>query len=138
MSYQVANKQELEVIYEPVEAATSRTVWLVLAGLVLVLCLAGGTAVALWQSGALDQTSQPGERGSHINSSTSPWSSSTTSPSPSSSSSSMVDHSGRQTTSPSTTPTTTTASSDLILDTRWDKKLMLLLGNPSTILGHWR
>ena len=134
MSYQVANKQELEVIYEPVEAATSRTVWLVLAGLVLVLCLAGGTAVALWQSGALDQTSQPGEQGSHINSSTSSWSSSTTSPSPSSSSSSMV----RQTTSPSTTPTTTTASSDLILDTRWDKKLMLLLGSPSTILGHWR
>ena len=64
VSYQVASKQELEVIYEPVQPATSRTVWLLLAGLVLLLCLAGGTGVALWQSGLLGGQS-------HLNTTTS-------------------------------------------------------------------
>ena len=139
VSYQVASKQELEVIYEPVAASTSKTFWLLLTGLVLLLCLAGGTGVALWQSGIL------GGQASHLNTTTtSSSSSSTTSVSTSSSSATtslaesggtVVDRlNGRQ----RTTTVTTTIGDSLILDTRWNKQLMLLPGNPGTILGRWR
>ena len=140
VSYQVASKQELEVIYEPVAASTSKSFWLLLTGLVLILFLAGGTGVALWQSGIL------GGQASHLNTTTSSSSSSSSTTSLSTSSSSattslaesggsVVDRlNGRQ----RATTVTTTIGDSLILDTRWNKQLMLLPGNPGTILGRWR
>ena len=83
VSYQVASKQELEVIYEAVQPpppGPNRTVWLVLAGLVVLLALAA-TGLVIWQTGMLGGDSQP-QTVSSSSSRTKP----TTPPSPTSSS----------------------------------------------------
>ena len=145
VSYQVASKQELEVIYEPLQQTSSRTVWIVLASLLLFLCLAAGTGLALWQSGLLgepgseDQLNTTSSTASATSSSSSSPGSSTASASSSSSATtslgggSVVDLKERQ-----SFTTTTSPSTDLILDSREGNRLMLLLGEPGTILGHWR
>ena len=61
VSYQVASKHELEVIYEGVTPKSSRTVAIAIAVLGVILVLGAGAGVALWGAGLLglgDVTSQ--------------------------------------------------------------------------------
>ena len=61
VSYQVASKHEMEVIYEGVTPKSSRTVAIALAVLGVILVLGAGAGVALWGAGLLglgDVTSQ--------------------------------------------------------------------------------
>ena len=53
VSYQVASKHELEVIYEGVTPKSSRTVTIALAVLAVILVLGAGAGVALWGAGLL-------------------------------------------------------------------------------------
>ena len=57
VGYQVASKQELDVIYEGAQPRTSRTP-LIVTGVVIGLVVVGGAAgVALWQIGLFDSDS---------------------------------------------------------------------------------
>ena len=83
--YQVASKQEVEVMYEGRQAGEGRAgrkVMVVVAGLVVLLLLAGA-GVALWQTGVLGGDSQ---------------------------SESLQSSAPHQSSSPSTTPSTTSPS----------------------------
>ena len=64
VSYQVASKHELEVIYEGVTPKSSRTVTIALAVLAVILVLGAGAGVALWGAGLLggesDNSEAPG------------------------------------------------------------------------------
>ena len=53
VSYQVASKHELEVIYEGVTPRSSRTVTIAIAILAVILVLGAGVGVALWGAGLL-------------------------------------------------------------------------------------
>ena len=53
VSYQVASKHELEVIYEGVTPKSSRTVTIGLAVLAVILVMGAGAGVALWGAGLL-------------------------------------------------------------------------------------
>jgi len=150
VSYQVASKQELEVIYEGVQPRPSRTVWIVLAVLVSLLCLGGGAGLALWQTGLLGGDSQPSDTSS---SSSSIQSQPSPSPSPITTTRTTTTTSSPQTSSsavqrsrlvpvpvpePEPEPESETT---LILDKGWereDHQLMASLGSPGTIIGKWR
>ena len=58
VSYQVASKHELEVIYEGVQPKTNKTVFIVIGILAVIVLVGGGTGVALWQSGMLGDQSE--------------------------------------------------------------------------------
>ena len=58
VSYQVASKHELEVIYEGVQPKTNKTVFIVIGILAVIVLVGGGAGVALWQSGMLGDQSE--------------------------------------------------------------------------------
>ena len=60
VSYQVASKHELEVIYEGVTPRSSRTVTIAIAVLAVILVLGAGLGVALWGAGLLGGDSEGG------------------------------------------------------------------------------
>ena len=60
VSYQVASKHELEVIYEGVTPRSSRTVTIAIAVLAVILVLGAGAGVALWGAGLLGGDSEGG------------------------------------------------------------------------------
>jgi len=53
INYEVAKKQELEVIYEYVEPRNNnnRTTMIIIGVVLVILCIGGGVGVALWQMG---------------------------------------------------------------------------------------
>jgi len=59
INYEVAKKQELEVIYEYVEPRnnSNRTTGIIVAVILVILCIAGGVGVALWQMGMFSSDS---------------------------------------------------------------------------------
>eukprot|EP00092_Neocalanus_flemingeri_P010888 GFUD01011727.1.p1 GENE.GFUD01011727.1~~GFUD01011727.1.p1 ORF type:complete len:681 (+),score=117.32 GFUD01011727.1:354-2396(+) len=70
INYEVAKKQELEVIYEYVEPRNNknRTMCIIVAVILVILCIGGGVGVALWQIGMFSSDIVPDSQDSSVNS----------------------------------------------------------------------
>ena len=58
VSYQVASKHELEVIYEGVPPRTNKTPVFIVIGVLAVILIGAGVGVGLWQSGMFGDDSK--------------------------------------------------------------------------------
>ena len=77
VNYQVANKQELDVIYEGRQAPKSKkTVILVIVVVIVLVIVGGGVGVALWQTGLFSSDSSVISDSDHVRQSSSTSSSS--------------------------------------------------------------
>ena len=61
VSYQVASKHELEVIYEGVPPRTNKTPVFIVIGVLAVILIGAGVGVGLWQSGMFEDSGNPNE-----------------------------------------------------------------------------
>ena len=61
VSYQVASKHELEVIYEGVPPRTNKTPVFIVIGVLAVILIGAGVGVGLWQSGMFGDSGNPNE-----------------------------------------------------------------------------
>ena len=70
INYEVAKKQELEVIYEYVEPQNNKNkkMYIILAVIIVILCIAGGVGVALWQMGMFSSEIVKDSHNSSVNS----------------------------------------------------------------------